>query len=304
MDTQASSPTSPSKTSADRPASSWQVLLFVLIYAGLLFAIGHVTKWLQHPIFVAGDMTPNGLSYLEACIAGVTLLATFAMSRWDRRSWLDYGLRSNRYFVQLLQGLGWGVLVMAVLMGALVVTHGVTLSISDQSVSSLAIAACQWALAFLLVGFAEEATFRGYVLFKLRRSTTLTVALIASSVLFGLAHVGNEGESVLGILQVVGFGLVCCLAIWRTGSLWWGIGFHAAWDWSETFLFGTADSGRTAAGHWLTTHPIGPTWLSGGTVGPEGSVLVFPAMALGAAIIWWTLPRTVQTTSSGALATP
>ena len=42
-----------------------------------------------------------------------------------------------------------------------------------------------------------------------------------------------------------------CYAVWKTGSLWWGFGFHAAWDWGETYLFGTADSGMPANGNLL-----------------------------------------------------
>ena len=59
-----------------------------------------------------------------------------------------------------------------------------------------------------------------------------------------------------------------------TGSAWWAIGCHAAWDWAESYFYGTADSGLQAKGHFLTTSPVGSTLWSGGTDGPEGSLLV------------------------------
>jgi hypothetical protein len=67
-------------------------------------------------------------------------------------------------------------------------------------------------------------------------------------------------------------GLVFCFALYRTGSLWWAIGIHAAWDWSQSFLYGVADSGLMAEGHLFATHPVGKPILSGGLTGPEGSV--------------------------------
>ncbi len=65
-----------------------------------------------------------------------------------------------------------------------------------------------------------------------------------------------------------------CVSVRLTGSAWWAIGCHAAWDWAETYFYGAADSGFPAQGHYLTTRPAGPAIWSGGADGPEGSVLV------------------------------
>jgi hypothetical protein len=65
-----------------------------------------------------------------------------------------------------------------------------------------------------------------------------------------------------------------------TGSAWWAIGCHAAWDWTETFFYGTADSGMVAPGHYLTTTTSGNALWSGGADGPEGSLLVLGVILL------------------------
>jgi len=65
-----------------------------------------------------------------------------------------------------------------------------------------------------------------------------------------------------------------------TGSAWWAIGCHTAWDWSETYFYGAADSGNVATGHYLTTSPAGNALWSGGTDGPEGSLLVLGIVLL------------------------
>ncbi len=51
------------------------------------------------------------------------------------------------------------------------------------------------------------------------------------------------------------------------------IGFHLSFDWAETYFYGVANSGQTLPGHLLSSSFSGPAWLSGGTVGPEGSAL-------------------------------
>ncbi len=97
--------------------------------------------------------------------------------------------------------------------------------------------------------------------------------------------------------------MVFCLSLWRTGSLWWAIGFHTSWDWAQSFLYGVADSGIIAQHHLLATHPAGKSLLSGGATGPEGSIFVLAILTLIAVIILFTLPRTNQATLNAFNAT-
>jgi uncharacterized protein len=101
-----------------------------------------------------------------------------------------------------------------------------------------------------------------------------------TSTLFGLIHSFNGGENRIGIFAAACIGFVFCVSVRLTGSAWWAIGCHAAWDWSETFIYGTANSGIPAENHLLAAVPAGNPLLSGGADGPEGSVLVLGAVAL------------------------
>ena len=106
------------------------------------------------------------------------------------------------------------------------------------------------------------------------------VSAVLFSILFGAGHIANPGENKFGIAMVFIDGMVMCFSLWRTGDLWFAIGNHAAWDWGQTFLFGTPNSGFR--GQHALMSPIfhGPTLFSGGTDGPEGSVLVLLSEAL------------------------
>jgi hypothetical protein len=101
-----------------------------------------------------------------------------------------------------------------------------------------------------------------------------------TSTFFGYVHTGNNGENPIGIFAAAFVGFVFCVSVWLTGSAWWGIGCHAAWDWAETYFYGAADSGNVATGHFLTTGPTGNALWSGGADGPEGSLLVIGIILL------------------------
>ena len=101
-----------------------------------------------------------------------------------------------------------------------------------------------------------------------------------TSTLFGLVHVSNNGENWIGIFAAAAVGFVFCVSVRLTGSAWWAIGCHAAWDWAETYFYGTADSGVPAKDHYLTAIPAGNPLWSGGADGPEGSLLVLGVILL------------------------
>jgi len=101
-----------------------------------------------------------------------------------------------------------------------------------------------------------------------------------TTTLFGLAHTGNNGENWIGIFAAGAIGFVFVVSIRVTGSAWWAIGCHAAWDWAETYFYGAIDSGNVATGHYLTVNPAGNVLWSGGSDGPEGSLLVVGIIVL------------------------
>jgi hypothetical protein len=105
-------------------------------------------------------------------------------------------------------------------------------------------------------------------------------AAILLSLGFGALHLENPGENWVGILAAMLIGFFFCLTLRRTGNLWFAIGFHASWDWGESYLYSVPNSGWKPPGHLLHSSLQGPRWLSGGSVGPEGSVFLFVLLAL------------------------
>ena len=186
-----------------------------------------------------------------------------------------YGLpRQGAFGSRFWQGAAWGFLQLTLLLIGMHLLGGYSFgALSLHGPEILKYAALD-AVGFLFVGLSEEFLLRGYVQFTLGRGLGFWPAAILTSVLFASAHLGNPGEARLGILMVALDGLFYCFVLWRTGNLWWAIGNHAAWDFSQSYLYGVPDSGLMATKHLMNPSFHGPDWLTGGSVGPEGSVLI------------------------------
>jgi uncharacterized protein len=285
--------------------AGWGLLIFILILAAIIVCIRFVLHRLHAVPRPGAEIAPVFLIGNELIPFLVTVLVTWIMSKVERRPNSVYGLGDSRKIPHFFAGFAWGIVFLSLLVftllsaGLLVIDHRLLFGADVFRYGAI------WLLGFLLVGLFEEYLTRGYVqytlsrgltgiyqsVFKTRHSKALgfwTSALIFS-ILFGLGHSSNPGESPIGELAAGLAGLVFCFALWRTGSLWWAIGFHAAWDWAQSYLYGVADSGMMAQHHLLATHRVGKPILSGGATGPEGSIFILGIFVLISLVITFTL---------------
>lgn len=219
-------------------------------------------------------------------------LATWVVSRLEKRPLAIYGMPPQRAFgARFWEGCAWGFVMMSLIL--LVIRLTGHFQIDSVALAGPAVFkyALGWALVFYFVAISEEFIFRGYMLFLYTHRMGFWRGAVILSVLFGVAHLGNPGENVFGIVQVVTVGLVFCFTIRRTGTLWLAVGFHTAWDWAQTFFYGTADSGLLGVGRLLNTSSAGPRWLTGGSAGPEGSVVAFIVLLLFALLVHLRFPN-------------
>jgi len=237
------------------------------------------------------DLGASGLWSMMLEEFGVLVAAVIpalVLARVERRPWSAYGLPARRAFGKLFWvGTVWGFanisLLLAAMYGLRVFDAG-HLAMHGARIVKFALF---WAVMFLLVGWFEDFLFRGYSQFTLTRAIGFWPAAVVLSCMFGWSHRGNEGEEWMGLLAAGMIGLFFCLTLRRTGDLWFAVGFHAAWDWGETFLYSVPDSGTMFPGHLLKSSFHGPRWLTGGMVGPEGSVLCFVVIL----VVWVVFAR-------------
>ena len=249
--------------------AGWRLLIFLATVVAFTRATNLILGWWLHgadgaTLFLARDVT----DFL------IFLFASWVMGHIEGRTISDYGLPwRNMFRAEFRQGvlLGFasitGLLMAMRLVG---VFHFGAIALRGTEIWRWAII---YTMVFILVAVREEFRARGYALFTLSMGIGFWPAAIVSAAYFGYSHRLNSGEDWIGMFNAGAFGLLACLLLRRTGNLWMPIGVHMAFDWGETYFYGVADSGQAPPGHLLNSSTSGPPWLSGGTVGPEGSVL-------------------------------
>ena len=276
--------------------AGWRVLIFLALVAALVLATGvaiaiplallHVSKDTLHNIGAAASgLTPLGLSLSGGALFLFPSLAALIMARIEHCRYGHYGLPRQFAFRKDF----WiGTLVgFAAISGCLLgifALHGFRLTGLAIHGRNILSATAAWGATFVLVGLGEEFSFRGYLQYTLTTGIGFWPSAILLSLLFGLAHESNPGESNYGLFSVVSLGILFCLFLRRTGNLWWAVGFHAGWDWGQTFFYGVADSGIPPYLNLFNSTFSGPRWLTGGTVGPEASVFTPIVLAIVAVV--------------------
>ena len=268
----------------------WGCLLFLVLYNVLSPALSAIRRALLHGPHPHGEVVRVGQVLPVEITATLTvLLVTFLTARVEGRPFNCFGLADRLWLSRLAWGALAGFAAICGLVGFLWSQHLLILSGLVLTPKAAIGYGLLWAVVFFLVALSEEALLRGYLLFTLARGMGWFWSSILLSLAFSAIHLQNHGENVFGLTAVFIVGLVDSLSVYYTRSLFWVVGYHAAWDWGESFFWGTADSGRLIEGYLLKEHPAGLATLSGGTAGPEGSLYNFVVLALSALFIflWW-----------------
>ncbi len=280
---------------AEELRPGWSCLVFLALLLGITRLVTLVMRLAAHGAHgaaarvPAGPMTPPLLIAGELASVLVILGVTAALARWQHRPLASYGLGGVAAGQRFGFGLAAGFAAISALVGLLWASHLAVLHLAGLQGLAAAGYGLSWGAAFTLVAASEELLLRGYLLWTLARSIGFGWAALLLSVGFGLIHGNNPGETPVGLFSAGAVGLLFCLSIWYMRSLWWAVGFHAAWDWGESFFWGTSDSGLVVQGHLFNEQPAGSPLLSGGVTGPEGSLLVFPVLLVCALLMfgWW-----------------
>jgi len=259
--------------------AGWRIAVFLAIAAVVVFVFGVVLVVVglasrnRNAATELSGVTPFGLAVTEGALLFCTAIPALIMTLIEKRKWSRYGLPLRSAFrSRFWIGGVAGFLSISTCLLAIFALHGFHLEGFAIHGSTIVSSTLIWSLTFILVGLAEEFSFRGYLQYTLTTGIGFWPAAILLSLGFGAAHYGNPGETYFGLGSVVLFGLVFCLVLQRTGNLWWPVGFHAGWDWGQTFFYGVRDSGFPAYHNLFNSSFSGPQWLTGGSVGPEASI--------------------------------
>lgn len=263
--------------------SGWRLLIFLALVVVLQVLFQEVVEVV---LKARGIIAPEGLYAIvllvqDAITFTAVVIATWIMARWEHRKLSSYGLPGwNALGRRFWEGAVFGYAGVSVLILLISLAGGYTAGSLALHGTVLARATLLWLLASLAIGFAEEYLFRGYPQFILAQGMGFWPAAFLISFLFGALHYFTKPyERWLDWASTGLLALFVCLTLRRTGDLRFAIGFHAAFDFGAIFVYSGPNGGRLAPDRLLTATFHGEDWLTGGKLGPEASLLVFPVIA-------------------------
>jgi membrane protease YdiL (CAAX protease family) len=262
--------------------AGWRFLAYAVILVGLDLTV----QGFLAPPLVAALRLPQGLTAYGMLVAevieGITVLvATGILAAFERKGIDAYGLPVRLAFRgRFWEGAAIGVVSAGAVAVAMMASGAMVVSGLALHGSELVAQTLLWLVVMILVGLNEEYMFRGYPLQALARGMGFWPAAVLLSLLFGAAHLTKPDENVIDISNIVLLGLLLCLTLRRTGSLWLAAGFHSSFDFMQFFVVGTRNGGEQPVGHLLNVTFPGAAWANGGALGTEASYFMLPAIAL------------------------
>jgi membrane protease YdiL (CAAX protease family) len=209
---------------------------------------------------------PNTL--LAFSVAVLIVMTYKGYKRWVERA-PDLELALAGAPAELAAGLAFGALLFGLITGIVALLGGfevLGLRGMGQFWSMLAMA--------IISGTFEEVLFRGIILRNLEALTGSWIALGLTAAFFGGAHLLNPNASWFAALAIaLEAGILLGAAYLLTRRLWLAIGIHAAWNFTQGWVFSVPVSGGDAPIGLLVTRRIGADWLTGGEFGLEASVV-------------------------------
>ncbi len=263
------------------------MLLFALIYTGLQFLA------LSIPGTARSDVQAILMPWL--LLAGVLITSYIMLRLVEKLPWSVIALgRFSSSPRLLLRGAALGGLTIGI--ASLILLAFQQLQIQPATPGSWWGTATRSTAALLPAAFFEEIFFRGYVFFVLRRVAGWKIALVVTSLAFGLVHAWNPGADAESVLAVVVAGFFLGAILLATQSLYAAGVAHFVWNWVMAVALHTEVSGVASPNVDYRTVETGPDWLTGGPWGPEGGIAAVAAMFVGIFYLYGRYRRQMEWT--------
>lgn len=227
-----------------------------------------------------------------ACGAVFEHLGFRSVGWWPHRGWLK----------NLALGSLIGAASLLLAAGITATTRGIRFSFNPGPATAIGRTAVVTLIVFVVAAAAEEALFRGYPLQTFTRAKLAWLGVVLSSLSFAIAHLINPNVAPgFTFINTSIAGVWFAVAYVRTRSLWFPLGLHWSWNWTQAALLGIPVSGITGIAPAPLLHGMnaGPNWLTGGAYGLEGGLAGTAALVVSTIVVWRTkLVSTAEDPSS------
>ncbi len=235
---------------------------------GATFVVGAVVSVLT--LRVRTSVIDNYISPWATLFA-FTLAHLVMLRGFDKKPWSAVGLGRENVRLPIL-GNGFVLGALAIGVPSLLLLATSELRILPSYAGSSLQAAGIGAVTLLPAAFYEELAMRGYAFMAIREAFGWKAALIVTSTVFGLLHMGNPNVDAESVLLVILAGFFLGAILLATNSLFAAGMAHFAWNWVMAALMHTSVSGIVVPSPDFRVVDNGPDWLTGGAWGPEGGV--------------------------------
>jgi len=225
-------------------------------------------------------------------------VAAWVMLRFvDRRPFVSVGLHFRAgWGREIGQGVAMGTAMMSAIAAVLHGAGWVSVEFRSLETGEMLFILGNSLVTYIAVGYGEEFMFRGYLFQTFREGTNTVVPVAVLSLLFAAAHMGNPNVSVFGLINIAMAGVWLSLAYVKTNALWFPMGLHFSWNFTQGFVYSLPVSGTTSPNTQIGTAVVtGPEWLTGGSFGPEGGALATIVLIVATlAIVLWPAIRPAE----------
>jgi membrane protease YdiL (CAAX protease family) len=278
---------------------TWRVVSYVVAMVAGLFGIQIPIAIVLAVAMLVSGVDPNNLIQLQyslpflALNTAISLVVILPLTYLYRRFVDGQSVRSLGF----QRGQGWakhvvaGLLLGTVLMGLIflvewgagwLTVQGFTWQV--QSPLLVLATLLVYLLTNAAVALYEELAFRGYILQNLSSDWGVVVALVVSSLLFGIFHALNPNVTLLALANIFLAGVVLAACYLVTRNLWLAMAFHFSWNFVQGPLLSFPLSGLETPGLLVSTAQGNPL-ITGGAFGPEGGLLGTAVLCLALVVL-------------------
>ncbi len=268
----------------------WRAAIFYAVGTFVLFPLlGWTIELLANALHLRPGLTAGNIALGELVNLAAALICTGAFAWYERRRVDSYGLPVRRAFSgQTFEGAAAGFVMAGAVALGMIALGGMQIRGLATIGGALVFSALAWFGANICVGLAEEMWFRGYFQLTLWKSIGFWPSATVIALIFTAEHYFfKTGENFWDVITLLSLSLLMSYTLLRTGALWFAVGFHFAFDYMQLFVIGTPNGSQVPVGRLLDVRFTGPAWLTGGVLGTEASLLMYPIIALLWVYVWW-----------------
>ncbi|MEW6129437.1 MAG: CPBP family intramembrane glutamic endopeptidase [Acidobacteriota bacterium] len=281
----------------------WRVLIFFVLYVAIFLLINAVVFLLSalvpalKPLLTISTERPAAewrelfgfMLYNAGSLLAVLAANAICARALEHRSFLSTGFALHKGWLRdFVWGLVLGATTLTVAVAIAAASGATTFNVQVSGINFLVFAFIVLAITFLISAANEEAMVRGFAFQALTHNIGAPIALLITSTIFGVLHLGNPSVSFFSTLNTILAGVWLGVAYLMTRSLWLATALHASWNFVMVFVFGLPVSGIVFYKNfgWFAGESPHWSWLSGGIYGPEGGAAATVALIVCTLVIW------------------